>query len=535
MPRFVAVVAGALSLLVALTSVEAEEQPNPDELLLRQAGLDTKGPALLDFFRNRIPNEATHRQIIRLVELLDSIRFQDRQQAGQKLIGIGPAALPELRRATVGQSLELTRRAEQYIREIENSATMGVSAAAARLLRARKPEGASAVLFEFLPFAEDEGTEEAVLAALADLGVRDGKPDSAIVSAADDRLPVRRMAAAAVLARSALAEQRLAARKFLEDAEPRVQIYAARALLMAQDKAAVPRLLALITDGPLDVARQADNLLCRIAGERVPLELVEGSDWLARDKSRDAWAAWWKANEGKVDLSKLGEDDRLDPELERLIERSAKIIRESLQGKPTPRLIERARAQAVMVAVYAQSGPAGANTFRRATLRDAALRLAATLRDNKTADARKQAHSLLYLHSDPRAPLGTVHLLDRHIELKEAMGQFASEKGRGLGVEARIDRLLSNAQITQRSELPQAALNDELIWTAQQVAHVAAWIKQDYNPPNKKVMQWKTHAETARQAALDLAGAARARNGPEAWLAMKRVEAACCNCHEVFR
>lgn len=534
--RIVGVVAGLIGLVVTFSGAGADERPDPDEKLLHEAGAGTSGPALLDFFRRRTLSDATRREIVRLVEQLDSNQFQDRQQASQKLIGIGPAALPALRRATVGQSLELTRRAGHCIREIENGTIMGLPAAAARVLRARKPDGACAVLFDFLPFADDEGTEEVVLAVLADLGMRDGKPDAGIVSAADDPLPVRRMAAAALLARAPEAEYRMAARKLLQDPEARVQVYVARSLLAVQDKSAVPRLLALIDDGPVDVARQADNLLCRIAGERVPQFELVGADVLARGKCRDAWTAWWRANEAKVDLSKLSQEDGLDPELQRLIERSAKIVRESLgNGNPDQPSAQRAHAQAVMIAVYAQSGPGGAHTFRRATLRDGALRLAAALRDKNYPGAQKQARALVYLHPDPRAPVGSVRILTRHIDLEDMMHQFVPERRGGLGVEMKIHKLVGNKDNAKAKVLPREALDDEMVLMAQQVAHVAAWIKDDYKPPNKKLAEWKARADDARQAALDLATAARAKNGKEAWQALTRLDIACCNCHDIFR
>jgi SAM-dependent methyltransferase len=273
-----------------------------DEAVLRNAGLKTDDRALLDFFRKRTPDAETRKQIKTLVEQLDSQTFAARQEAARKLVELGPAALTVLRAATKGTSLETTRRAEQCIEEIERATSLQLPAAAARLLAARKPDGAAGVLLAYLPFADDETIEEEVSTALLVLGVRDGRPDPVLVAALKDDEPRRRAAAALAVGRSTEEAERTAVRRLLNDPDPKVRLQAARGLVAGRDKEAVPVLIALLADAPLQIALQAEDVLARIAGDKAPAMSLGGTD---RQKYRDVWASWWSANSPQVDLAKI--------------------------------------------------------------------------------------------------------------------------------------------------------------------------------------------------------------------------------------
>jgi hypothetical protein len=187
--------------------------------------------------------------------------------------------------------------------------------------------------------------------------------------------------------------------------------------------------------------------------------------------------------------------------------------------------------QAVMVAAIAQSGPRGASTPRRAALRDAALGLAGTIRDNKLDDARRTARSLPYLRGDLRAAAAPVSLL-KHIEMDEAMWQFVHPRKGGLGLELKILKL-TDARNKRRELLP-AELDEDLLLLGRRVAVLAEWIKTDYKP-QRKPKEWPARAEEARQAGLELAAAVKARNGKRAWQALSRLENACASCHDSHR
>ena len=68
------------------------------------------------------------------------------------------------------------------------------------MLAQRRPEGAVEALLAFLPSAETEAILDEVKKSLLSLAVHDGKVDAALLAALQDKLSVRRAAAAEVLA-----------------------------------------------------------------------------------------------------------------------------------------------------------------------------------------------------------------------------------------------------------------------------------------------------------------------------------------------
>jgi hypothetical protein len=298
------VAATLVALAVALAARAAEPDPllAQDEQMLRDARVSTEGPALLTFFRERTLTEAQQARLTDLVKKLGDDDFDVREKSSADLVKAGRLAVPFLRPAARDRDAEVARRAADCLREIEQGGDAVLTAAAARVLAARKPDGAAAVLLAYLPSAPDEAVEEAALAALASVGLRDGKPDPALVAALKDRDATRRAAAASVVGRAAAASRK-AALPLLEDAEPRVRFAAAAALAHAGEKSAVPALIALVEKGTPALAWQAEDLLFRIAGPdaRLPA-LGPGNDAAG---CRRAWDAWWKEKGDKVDLTKL--------------------------------------------------------------------------------------------------------------------------------------------------------------------------------------------------------------------------------------
>src|SRR5262249_21875323 len=152
---------------------------------------------------------------------------------------------------------EMVLRAGRCLEPIPTRAAKDVRGSALRLLTARDPAGAVEVLLAYLPHGQDEWLEEQIVTALITLGVRDGQPHPALVKAAEDKLPSRRLAAAVCLVRADGAKHRAAARRLLDDPDARVRFVTAQALVAAQDKAGIPALLALLGDGPAELAWRA--------------------------------------------------------------------------------------------------------------------------------------------------------------------------------------------------------------------------------------------------------------------------------------
>jgi hypothetical protein len=210
-----------------------------------------------------------------------------------------------LKRGLPTLDLEIERRVQRCVQQIERTPWAEVWAAAARRLEATRPEGACAALVGHLPRASDEAEEEALSKAVYTLGMHDGQTDPALVAALRDPHPSRRAVAALTLGRFGNAMERAAVREVLRtDLYLGVRLRAAEGLLGARDPEPIPVLLAIVAEGSPELARKADTLLRQAAGAAAP-EAVPGDDPATRRKCRAAWDAWWVATQDKVDLSRV--------------------------------------------------------------------------------------------------------------------------------------------------------------------------------------------------------------------------------------
>jgi hypothetical protein len=297
--------AAATALLVAalLRAEPPDEALARAEKLLQEQRVGTDGAELVAFFRARTPTDKLRFHLADLVKKLGDEDFAVREKASADLIAAGRPALPLLRAAAEDADVERARRAAQCLQAIDAGADAMLTAAAARVLAERRPDGAVPALLAYVPFADDEHSEAAVLDALAVVGLRQGRPEAALLAALDDKDPGRRAAAAFVVGKAAPGEK-LRLRPLLKDADARVRLRAASALAQAGDKAAVPTLIGLLSDGPLSTGWQALDLLGRIAGEKAP-QATLGEDAEGRRKARDAWAGWWKDAADSTDLARV--------------------------------------------------------------------------------------------------------------------------------------------------------------------------------------------------------------------------------------
>ncbi len=276
-----------------------------DEQKLSNAGLATDGPALLDFFRRQTLTSSARENLATLTQQLGDKSFKVRDKASAELRTMGMIAVPFLRQAATSADLEVACRADACLRHIEaKDLRVGVPAAAARLLAARKPEGATEVLLAFVPSIENDTVVEEVRTALVAVAVHDGKPEKALLEALNDPVSERRGAAVEILSQAGLAKQQPEVRKLLHDSDHRVRQRAALALVLAREKEAIPVLIDLLAQLPPGRGRQAEALLLRLAGDKAPAVAL-GLDDVSRSKCRDAWAAWWHEQNGTVDLAQL--------------------------------------------------------------------------------------------------------------------------------------------------------------------------------------------------------------------------------------
>jgi HEAT repeat protein len=303
-----------------LTAADPKPDPEDDKLLesagllaTPKPGLKREGDPLVEFFRKHTGKDADLEKVSKLIAKLGDEKFATRRAAADDLRGIKPveSSCGQLRRVGLTHAdVEVRDQCRLLLREIEKEGTSSpqVSAAAARVLRVKKPQGALAVLIAYCPFAPNEQTDEEVLTAIAVLAVNDGKVDASIAGLLKDPVPARQGLAAMFLGRSGTDDDKKSVSKLLEDKQTLIRLRAAQGLVAGHDKSAVPTLVGLLTDGTIDEATQAEDLLACLAvgrnGPRVPLGDTEAT----RKKCRDAWDAWWKANENKVDLAKAEVD-----------------------------------------------------------------------------------------------------------------------------------------------------------------------------------------------------------------------------------
>src|SRR5262249_1479897 len=111
-------------------------------------------------------------------------------------------------------------------------------------------------------------------------------------------------AAGEAVIRAGIAAERPTVLALLKDPEPTVRLRVALALAPLKEKQAIPVLIDLFGQLKPEQLWSAEELLFRLAGEQAPAAPL-GDNAASRKKCRDAWAAWWKENEAKVDLAKL--------------------------------------------------------------------------------------------------------------------------------------------------------------------------------------------------------------------------------------
>jgi hypothetical protein len=308
MRRYLPVVSACMIMLGGLCAAFDDATPT-DEQTLKQAGIPVDGPGLLAFFRQRTADVSDEARIKALVRQLGDDRFKVREKASKQLVLIGPRARSFLQAALKEPDPEIVRRAQECLQHIGEGVTGSVVSAAVRVLAERRPAEAVAVLLGYLPEAEDEGVAETIRLALTSLAVREGKPERALVAALNDKSPLRRAASAEALSRARVSDVLPAVRELLRDRDPHVRLRVALALVAAREKDAVPVLIRLLEELPLEDTGAIMGLLDRLAGDTMPA-VVPGPDQPSRRKYREAWEAWWKDHQAKIEPARLEQATR---------------------------------------------------------------------------------------------------------------------------------------------------------------------------------------------------------------------------------
>jgi HEAT repeat protein len=280
--------------LPAAPATPATALSSADEETLKSAHIAVAGPALLDFLHKRSGAAVDKGVVAGLVKQLADPSAAAHDAAAGQLVALGETAVPALREAANGlDDPDSAGRARQCLLNIEDPQGAELSIAVVHAAAALQPDGAVEALLEYLPFAENEKVAAEVEVALAALAPRNGKPAPALVCALNDPAPSRRAAAAIALCRVGGENQYAAVRALLKDPKPTVRLRAALALADARSADAIPVIIDLLADLPLEQRKQAEEFLTNLAGEWA-ITGPAGNDATSRRLRRDAWAAWWR-------------------------------------------------------------------------------------------------------------------------------------------------------------------------------------------------------------------------------------------------
>jgi HEAT repeat protein len=329
-----------------------------DEFTLRAAHIGSDGPSLVRYLRQRIPKEVNFDRIEALIRQLGHESFAVREDATRQLLMIGPAAAPKLRQAASNPDPEVRRRAQGCLQQIartpdgslagalttaltmfrpqpggletlvaylsawdsmERSGSPAVILAGVRLLSARHPTGAAQVLLDYLPYVVDESVSEEIDSALGAVALRNGAPDPDLLSALQDKLNLRRGAAAVALCRAGGLPMAALVRPLLNDPDPVVRQRIATVLADFRDPEAMPVLIALLDQLAPAEAQQVDEVLRHVAGELATSVSPGGQTADSWRKCRESWEAWWRSLDGRNLLQQFQRRTPLDADHERML------------------------------------------------------------------------------------------------------------------------------------------------------------------------------------------------------------------------
>lgn len=290
---------------------EKFDQKKADLETIKAANYAHEGKALIEFFQKHTVTDADRAKLTELIKQLGDDDFDRREQASEEIEKYGVSAIGPLRQAERTGNPEVLRRCELCLKNIEKVPTRTLASAAARLLGDLKPAGTSETLLNFLPLAEDESVGDDVRGALAQVAMANGKPDPVLFKSLESKESVKRGAAAEAFARGgdkALREQMQ--QLLTKEADNEVKMRIAVALVTAaKNKDVVEEMIKLLAEVPVEAGWRAEEVLVRLAAEKGPNTSL-GSDKPSRERARDEWLKWWKANEKTTDLAKLDETER---------------------------------------------------------------------------------------------------------------------------------------------------------------------------------------------------------------------------------
>lgn len=296
---FLASIAGDYSPKIALAGDELSRRNCRDawDRWWRNPPTAIAPQALLEEVRKRTLPELDRVKVQKLIEQLGDEKFGARERATAELKALGKLAAPLLSVAARSRDLEVSRRSGSLLQDLDKSDAQPLNPAVCRLLGLRKPAGATEVLLAFLPMIDHDTLAGEVQAALGALATVNGQANDALLRALEDSQPLRRAAAGEAFCQGRCLLALPAVRKLLKDPEAAVRARVAMGLVSLREREAVPVLVALLTELPVDEISPVEDYLHGLAGDRSPAEPNSN-----RQKRREAWAAWWDAQGSQIEL-----------------------------------------------------------------------------------------------------------------------------------------------------------------------------------------------------------------------------------------
>jgi HEAT repeat protein len=303
----------------AIPEPKAEAPVSPDEQAVKSAKLQATSPALLDFFRKRSLRSVEAKPVQELIKQLGDKTPETRDRAFGGLVSYGMLAVPLLRQAA-GQvdDPEISTRAKECLKLIENEDGAALISSAAKLLSSANPDGAVEALLGYLSVVENAALYQEVEAALVEIAAPSGKVNEALTKALKDPVPARRATAASVVSQVGDVEQRAAVKPLLKDPRPVVRLRAALGLARRSEAEAIPVLVDLLAELPGEHRALCEEFLVDLAGDW-KVEIPEGKSPLLSKIRREVWAGWWKASEGKALLDEFRQRSLANDERDKVL------------------------------------------------------------------------------------------------------------------------------------------------------------------------------------------------------------------------
>jgi len=190
--------------------------PAPERERLNKAGIGTDDESLLGFLRKRIVSEEEQAKLAVPIRNLGDSSFEVREKAKAAVVARGWQAFPLLARALKDADPERCAAAQQCLERLGKVPDAANISAVVQLLARRRSSEALEGLLAYLPSAPNEQIDQEVRGAIAAVWFRAGKPDKALTKALEDKNPIRREVAKALLESKSQKDSKKSPYKFLD-------------------------------------------------------------------------------------------------------------------------------------------------------------------------------------------------------------------------------------------------------------------------------------------------------------------------------